>query len=78
MINKLLYEILVSIIHGKTLKKLYKNNRFKLPGPTREDSFELPNGSYSVLEIRDYFNEIIIKNKKKKKQKERKKERKSY
>ena len=70
MINKLLYEILVSTIHGKTFKKSYKNNRFKLPGTTREDSFELPNGSYSVLEIPDCFNEII---KKKKKKKERKK-----
>ena len=37
----------------------YKNNKFKISAPTRNEEFELPN--YSVSDIEDYF-EYIIKN----------------
>ena len=39
----------------------YKNNKFKTSAPTWNDKFELPNGSYSVSEIQDYF-DCFIKN----------------
>ena len=45
----------------KNIKKSYKNNRFKISAPTWNEEFELPDGSYSVLGIQDYF-EYIIKN----------------
>ena len=41
-------------------KSAYNNNKFKIPAPTWNDDFELPDGSYSVLDIQDYF-EFIIK-----------------
>ena len=42
-------------------KKVIKNNKFKISAPTWNEEFELPDGSYSVLGIQDYF-EYIIKN----------------
>ena len=32
----------------KNIKKLYKNNKFKISAPTWNDEFELPDGSYSA------------------------------
>ena len=43
------------------LKKSYKNNKFKISSPTLNEEFELSEGSYSVLDIQDYF-EYIFKN----------------
>ena len=40
--------------------KKYKNNKFKISAPTRNDTFDLPDGSYSIYDIPDYF-EFIIK-----------------
>ena len=54
------YQILVFITHGKT-KSSYNNNKFKISTSTWNDEFELPDGSYSVSDIRDYF-EYILKN----------------
>ena len=41
--------------------KPHKNNKFKISAPTWNEEFELPDGSYSVSDIRDYF-EYILKN----------------
>ena len=38
----------------KNIKKLYKNNRFKILAPTWNEESELPNGSYSLSVIQDY------------------------
>ena len=51
----LFYEILVFIIHGKNIKVSYNNNKFKVSSPTWNDKFELPDGSYFVSYIPDYF-----------------------
>ena len=39
----------------KNIKKLCKNNKFKISAPTWNEEFELPDGSYSVLDIQNYF-----------------------
>ena len=38
----------------------YNNNKFKISAPTWNDTFDLPDGSYSIADIQDYF-EFIIK-----------------
>ena len=40
-------------------KKLHKNNKFKISTPTWNYKFRLPEGSYSVLNIQEYFGYII-------------------
>ena len=45
----------------KNIKSSYNNNKFKISAPTWNDKFELPDGSYSVSNIQDYF-EYILKN----------------
>ena len=45
----------------KNIKSSYNNNKFKKPAPTWNDTFELPDGSYFVSDIQDYF-EYILKN----------------
>ena len=42
-------------------KSSYNNNKFKISTPAWNDKFELPDGSYSVSDIQDYF-EYILKN----------------
>ena len=42
----------------KNIKKSYNNNKFKLPAPARNDQFELPDGSYLISDIQDYFEYI--------------------
>ena len=44
----------------KNIKSEYNNNKFKTSAPTWNDTFNLPDGSYSIADIRDYF-EFIIK-----------------
>ena len=39
----------------KNKKSSYNNNKFKMSAPTRSDEFDLPDGSYSILDIQDYF-----------------------
>ena len=39
-------------------KSSYNNNKFKISAPTWHDKFELPDGSYSVSNIQDYFEYI--------------------
>ena len=45
----------------KNIKSLYKNSKFKVSAPTWRDEFELPDGSYLISDIQDYF-EYILKN----------------
>ena len=42
----------------KNIKSSYNNNKFKISAPTWNDKFELPDGSYSVSNIQDYFEYI--------------------
>ena len=42
-------------------KNSYNNNKFKISAPTWNDKFELPDGSYSVSNIQDYFEYIFKK-----------------
>ena len=49
----------------KNIKKSYKNNKFKTSAPAWNEEFELPDGSYSVSDIPNYF-EYILKNMEKK------------
>ena len=39
----------------KNIKNSYNNNKFKIAAPTWNDKFELPDRSYSVSDIQDYF-----------------------
>ena len=45
----------------KNIKKSYKNNKFKISALTQNEEFELPDGSYSELDIQDYFEHIVKK-----------------
>ena len=45
----------------KNIKSWYNNNKFKISAPTWNDKFELPDGSYSVSDIQDYFEYILKK-----------------
>ena len=64
MINMLLCEGLAFTIHGKN-KTSYKNNKFKISAPTWNEEFEVPDGSYFVSDIQDYFENIFKKHKEK-------------
>ena len=44
----------------KNIQSEYNNNEFKISAPTWNDTFDLPDGSYSIADIQDYF-EFIIK-----------------
>ena len=44
----------------KNIKSEYNKNKFKIFAPTWNDTFNLPDGSYSIADIQDYF-EFIIK-----------------
>ena len=44
----------------KKIKSEYNNNKLKICAPTWNETFDLPDGSYTVDDIQDYF-EFIIK-----------------
>ena len=44
----------------RNIKSKYNYNKFKISAPTWNDTFDLPDGSYSIGDIQDYF-EFIIK-----------------
>ena len=44
----------------KNIKTEYNNNKFEIYAPTWNDTFDLPDGSYTIDDIQDYF-EFIIK-----------------
>ena len=43
----------------KNIKSSCNNNKFKISAPRWNDKFELPDGSYSVSNIQDYFQYIL-------------------
>ena len=45
----------------KNIKSSYNKNKFEISAPTWNDKFELPDGSYSVSNIQDYFEYILKK-----------------
>ena len=45
----------------KNIKSSCNNNKFKISAPTWSDEFELPDESYSVSDIQDYFDYILKK-----------------
>ena len=45
----------------KNIKSWYNNNKLKISGPTWNDEFELPDGSYSVSDIQDFLEYILKK-----------------
>ena len=45
----------------ENIKSLYRNYKFKVLAPTWNDKFELPDRSFSVSDIQDYFDYIIKK-----------------
>ena len=46
----------------KNVKSSCNNNKFKISAPTCSEKFKLPDGSYSVQDIQDYFEYILKKN----------------
>ena len=45
----------------KNIKTERNNNKFKIPAPTWNETFNLSDGSYSIADIQDYFEFIIQK-----------------
>ena len=45
----------------KKIKSSSNNNSFELSSPTWNKKFKLPDGSYSISDIQDYFENIIKK-----------------
>ena len=45
----------------KNIKNAYNNNKFKISAPTWNDEFDLPDGSYLISDIQDYFEYVIKK-----------------
>ena len=52
----------LSIYHTwNDIKSSYNNNNFNISAPTWNEEFTLPDGSYSVSDIQDYFEYILKK-----------------
>ena len=45
----------------KNIKSSYNNNEFKISPPTWNEEFQLPDGSYSISDIQDYFKYVLKK-----------------
>ena len=45
----------------KNIKSEYNNKKFKISAPTWNGTFDLPDGSYFIADIQDYFEFIIQK-----------------
>ena len=59
--NKNIRRVNLSIYYTwKNIISAYNNNKFKISAPTWNDEFYLPDGSYLISDIQDYF-EFIIK-----------------
>ena len=60
--EKIIALSILSFYHTwKNIKSSYNNNKLKKSTPTWSDKFELPDGSYSVSSIQDYFEYISKK-----------------
>ena len=63
MVEKVIALSNISIYYTwKNIKSSYINNKFEISTPTWNDKFELPDGSYSVSDIQDYFEYFSKKN----------------
>ena len=47
----------------ENIKSKCNNNKFKISGPTWSKKLDLPDGSYEIPDIQDYFLEMIQKHK---------------
>ena len=45
----------------RNIKTSYNNNKLKISAPTWNDKFKLPDGSYLISDIQDYFEYILKK-----------------
>ena len=45
----------------ENMKSSYNNNKFKISTPTWNEEFTLPDGSYSISDIQDYFQYVLKK-----------------
>ena len=45
----------------ENIRSEYNSNKFKISAPTWNDNFDLPDGSYSISDIQDYFEFIMRK-----------------
>ena len=45
----------------KNVKSEYNNNKFKISAPTWNEAFDVPDGSYSIAALQNYFEYIIKK-----------------
>ena len=45
----------------KNIKSSYNYSKFQISAPTWNEEFELPDGSYSISDIQDYFEYILKK-----------------
>ena len=43
----------------KNIKSSYNNNKYKISAPTRSEEFKLPDGSYTISDVQDYFEYIL-------------------
>ena len=46
----------------KNVKSSYNNNKSKISAPTWNNTFDMPDGSYSIAALQDYFEYVIKKN----------------
>ena len=49
----------------ENIKKSYKNNKFRTSAPTWHEACKLPDESYSISDIQDYFDYTFKKHRKK-------------
>ena len=45
----------------RNIKTSYNNNKLKISAPTWNEEFKLPDGSYLISDIQDYFEYILKK-----------------
>ena len=43
----------------KNIKSSFNNNKFKISAPTWNNIFKLPDGSYSISDIQNYFEYVL-------------------
>ena len=61
-LNKSMVLANLSIYYSwKNIKSEYNDNKYNISAPTWNDTFDLPDGSYSIADIQDYL-EFITKN----------------
>ena len=51
------------LLYVKKMKKSFKNKKFKISTPTWNEKFELPDTSYSVSDIHNYYKYVFKKHK---------------